>query len=1609
MKNFMEYRVNKQNEKGEKMSLRKFISLLLLVSFVVTTTCPALATVTVNTNVSSFPTLAEDDGTVASQGANIDVVPLTLEIRAAAGDITFGRDGGTLANNNGVAAHTRQYPVTDGNGKLFISNGSQLTNFDQVQLVAAFKAPANTKFVKLTSSSYDDAATQSGVATSVSNGANFYLGAADTTDILRNITIDDGTALPAAGANGHIIVATVLDQQASTDIFGNNATSLPAGSLVINFLSPLNTDNRKTDDSIVINLTGIGLASDGTGSLGDTGNLTVTYIKPLGTNGGEALAGLTDGATTDGGSNSMKIATLGPSGDKLEVIMVGTKTGNDGATVVNEPDAKANTLLASLITGTTVKVGPGEFTNGGTTSYIDTDALVIRAKERPDSTASTVTYYQTPFETSKLVLSTPLSNTGTNADTLQTTSPTSSSSFPNQNALITVAFSLEDAAGGASSATLAVNAASVTLHGPRAFNSIRGAGATAGGQTTVVTSPKGFLGAALNLENGTTSGYANYTALVLYNGDSTINNYDVADVSVLNHDALAAKHGATIVSLYNGRYATATTIDNGTTALGIFPGAMVANGTGVTTGTYNLVNTANGQAISGVHTGASYGSTTGLVAGSDTRLATPTDLTARLLNGTAGASIGNTAWFILSGNTAGNSMTTAGDIKVYSTDTGSYDYFTGFSAQTTDTTSDGLNNVIAAAELVGANLYIMPVTNKYDGIRDAIAVRPEVTITVDDAAKTAGVKLVATVSGNNIASSTKITLATIIAAGTLTPAIDLTAAALPIHGDMSSDFDLMKESATDAGASRGVVDISTVTGASSTTDDLSDQIGTGLALDETTPPLFCGGTAGTSTRGPNGLVVQPKARGILLTENGGLETGFQDIEDLGANAVIRFTLPAGMDLNDYSATSTGANGFLGLETSGGLSASIDKAVALSSTATQAFVDVTAITSTSVTQTAFDRLMLLVFKPHALLVPEGQSDFDVTVAIYDDKGTAATTDDVLVGTLGTVSLASECSTFLTIAFCPDKLSDFDDSTVTTPTANSVESTHVTRGARETTYASAVGPALRLVETTPENITLPDVCITEGVADAIPLGSSSSAGSTGIPTAYGDATNTAVRIHIATSFAGDSSTGLVGISNGSGIAATSILFSDGSIEADTGVHNINGADNANNEVAFEVDTRSLTDNELPFEEITRIRIPGLVLEKPDSAKSFTDQNLIAWVEVAETASTVASGLTVAAVKSDSVVVGSSFAAAIQEVTTTTNEYFLSPFNGGSAIGDKMRNLFASKVEDISTNGPADADLTELTTDGDNDITVVTTGGNPATLTDATMTIVDSSSFDELNGDTEISVLTSAIDGTTALNALVSVGPGTLEPGTLITVDGTVDDVIVPVLEDGSFQANIRCASGTSINLSQLPDSGAITTPALGSATCEDQNVDPILLSAVANDIGLGTLTERGTAPVVFTVTASGKVGNDDFVPTADDLTLGGNPVVAVSGSTNKFIGIVNFNKSSGKTVATTAGDGSSVTLSGLDSSTATLAGNAPTLTKVKTNKKDRVILKGLRLGNKGLAYFVLSNGTVEALDLAKRNKNDASKARRRAEDGESIPATATHAVFHVPGKGISTLEL
>ncbi|MDA1020474.1 MAG: hypothetical protein O2962_02875, partial [Cyanobacteria bacterium] len=241
------------------MSLRKIISLLLLVSFTFTTISPAFATTTVALSPSTLPTLAEDTGTVASEGANIDVVPAGIRITATAEtDVVFCGDSNKLLTDD---ASPTQYLVTTANGKLLVNTATANVDFGASRCVAGFAPPAGTHFVKLTSASYTDTTTN-GTAYTGDNGGSFF----------RNVSVSNTALLPGVGTNGDAIVATVLDTVAAATFFGTNSTSLPAGSLVLSFITPLSattTVDLASTGTLNITLTGIGLASDGNGLLAD--------------------------------------------------------------------------------------------------------------------------------------------------------------------------------------------------------------------------------------------------------------------------------------------------------------------------------------------------------------------------------------------------------------------------------------------------------------------------------------------------------------------------------------------------------------------------------------------------------------------------------------------------------------------------------------------------------------------------------------------------------------------------------------------------------------------------------------------------------------------------------------------------------------------------------------------------------------------------------------------------------------------------------------------------------------------------------------------------------------------------------------------------------------------------------------------------------------------------------------------------------------------------------------------------------------------------------------------------------------------------------------------
>ena len=1558
------------------MSLRKLLSLLLLTAFTMTSIAPAQAAVTLNSGV-VLPTIAQDDGTRAD-GANRDVVPLVLRIGFVGGDLTFAPDGTALGATDSF--------IVQNNGKL-LATGFTVP----APRVAVFVPPTGTEFVRLRANSYRDLTSAITLATGASGSETIN----GTT--LLNVTADSATtaSFPGTGA-GAVVAATVLTEGADNTVFGTgSSTEFPAGSLVVQFFTKTDAPNQITTGAgglIVIN--GIGLAADPGTSLGSTGDLNITYKAP--NTSATALAAFGSSVLAD--ETAIKVATKADNIGKLEFLQVGTTTGTEVSTT-SEPDSQPNTILAGLISGTTVTVGPGLITSTGSSlsaANLDTDTLLIRATERTESTSSARAYYETPFNTSALVLSSTVKDNGSEAATLRDmTLAANTTNFPNvTNALITVTFALETPAGAASSATLAINAVTVSMIGPKAFNGYRNA--TTGGQTqSLETVRKGFLGSLINdFDNNTDA--TEFGVAAIYNGTASATQLTLQDTFTADYRVQNTQRGAASVAALNPNTVIAgndTPSSTGTNApsaakVSIFPGSMVINGNIAANGTslFDLVNTANGSGttpftLSLASSNRDYQNTS--------PLSNPSELSVRLVNGTSGAAIGNNAWFFGVGSVNTGDNSTAGSFQIgssnFSASTMLYDNGGTLKTAVGLTTLAAANNAFMVAKLSGTTLQIIPLIDKFDGLRDVLAIRPEATITLDSTSKTTGVNLVATATGNNLPTAgVKLTIAKILPADGFTAGLDLTASALPVHGTIGTPA-LMSESSTDAGASRSAIQLSSVTGATTSTDSLSDIVGTGKSLDTTLPPLFCGGTVGTATRGPNGVVFQPKARAILLTENG--TTNFQAIEDLGANNVIRITLPTGWDLNKYTATN---GNFLATGVSGGLTATIVRTQNISSTISRAFIDITV--DSSATTVSTKRLLGLFFKPNSLVVPEGVTSFAADVAIYNTAGTAVITDDTRAGVIGTVSLATACSTLLTVSFCDSSISSFVASGSTTQTTENGRV--ATSGSQLTEFGGSPSSIERLVNSSASNeVILPDLCVEEGVADALPVGAITD----GVPSIFGESaasTTGDVEIHIASSFAGSTATGDVGLDT----AATAVLFSDTSIVTDGASSVVTTGDD--NEVIVPVKEGTVSGRKRPFEVKTQIRISGLRLDQAAASQPVTAQDLFVWAEVPTGTGSVA--------------VGSNAVIGNEETNTTTHEFFASNVFSSGDEDEKYSNFFSDRVID-TTSGTVVA-----TSFGDNSATVATNTlqvaqslGNHATLTGAVESLLDNSGYTLLDEDTTFTVELSDITGSTDKRATVSVNPGSLEPGTLVTLassgSGNSDSVTVPVLDDGSFIGSIRANANQSIVVTQAPTSTQTGALQLRELNVVEQNVEPVITAASAADIGIGTLTKRGTAPVVFTVTAKGKLDGVDFTPTASQLLLGTSSVTAVTGTDDKFIGIADFSKSTGLTVKATAnGEVSTATITDLDTSNPTLSGG-PVLKSVKVNKNGKLVLNGLRLRNGGTFGFVLNDGTYVPVDLKTQTANQKKTGKRSSIDDTSIPSNAVLGVFHVPGRGVSTIEL
>jgi hypothetical protein len=303
----------------------------------------------------------------------------------------------------------------------------------------------------------------------------------------------------------------------------------------------------------------------------------------------------------------------------------------------------------------------------------------------------------------------------------------------------------------------------------------------------------------------------------------------------------------------------------------------------------------------------------------------------------------------------------------------------------------------------------------------------------------------------------------------------------------------------------------------------------------------------------------------------------------------------------------------------------------------------------------------------------------------------------------------------------------------------------------------------------------------------------------------------------------------------------------------------------------------------------------------------------------------------------------------------------------------------------------------------------------------TINDSASaYSLLSGTTKLSIAVddiAAVTGGLAAYTRITVftSGGDLEPGSIITITSPTDSVTVPVTDDGNFIAQLRGAEGDTLVLVQTPTSTQTTADQTVIVEAQDTNLEPALLSAVAqNFTSIGTITEQGFAPVLFKLTAVGRIGADVFIPTASQLTVGGSPVYAVPGTDDMFLAIIDFKKTNGTTVTANVTGSPSVGISGLDSAFPTFAkSSTPNLVKVQqTTRKDgdtRIVFKGSKLRNAGVGYIVTSTGSVQEVTFRARTSSDVKANRVVSQGTATIPADALFGVYHVRGRGISTIDI
>jgi hypothetical protein len=1542
--NYLKIQMKTIRRKGEKMSLRKGLTLLLLAAFGLSTVAPALA-ININQGV-VFNTIAQDDGT-ASTGAKQDVVATNILFDLNnAGDLFLAGDGAAGEVTQNIAAADTATFTTAG----VITPGAAFT----VPSPAAtlFVPPTGCKFVKLP-----------GYA---EGSATFTIPAASA-NLYRNVTVANESNLPTES----FIVAQVLD--AVPAAISNNATAATFTNGGILALHTFTGAESATQNSALVRvtLTNIGLACDANSGAAVSGDVNVTVVQPNQGAYVPALPNLTSLST-------IKVAEFGNNVGKLQALIAGTTLGNTAGVA---EDSQANTLVSNtaLQSVTTVNFGPAEATGIlSNVGYLDVDAILIRAAETPNSTSVNNVFYQTPFATAKFV-----STKNLNGDAVELTDANLANSalFDNEtNALITVDIEITSFAGGSSSATLAVTNAFVGIEGPNT--------PTTNGTGTA----NGFLGAVANpVLNDADDNPATAQVAVDASTDAGIIAVDPAQAANFIVDGHALGGGLLVPGLGFNEATTVGPIHVATGPEVTAAVTAVATVDGTTT-TLTSVNTDRGFLFPGVFVDDTLspggGPSSFTIENLSSKNATTTVFTTST-NGTPNVGeVYRNARTVFSNLLPAVATTAGAQYHIVAGDnTIDTDHrakanqvlgITNFSEETTynqgpqvgSADAVRLDNVVLASKLTSAGtgkkftVHILPFTNKFDGLRDVISVRPKGTITLSPAALTEGLKLIAKVSGNNLNGTTTLTLASIIPAGSVTSAI--TSRILPVNGAQNR---LMSYTTGTPAVGRALVDTSTLTGASSLLDSLEDIVGSGKTLDTTVPPLFAGGLAGNTSsgaaaRGPR-AIVQPKARALALEEaaNG----DFKAINDLGANARIRITLPVGTDINLYSSTATSSqtnteiDNILSVFGTAGMTTptvanTILNVQRVSSTAPQAFIDVL-VPTVSTTILPIKRGLYIVFRPDALVVPKGVTNLNATVSVIDNSGTAAVyTDDVTLGTLSTVALAPATSKFLELSFAPQATSAFRSGTVTPAAEQFVRSVVETKyGAQNTLFPSTFGSTLRFVNNVAATNTerLWDLQIKEGVADAFPIGldvdgtptNVSDQDSNGVagfinPNAVGgdlalnDVTVVCAASDVLTFAAAvENDSNSIELKNGN----TRVFFSDSSITAENTAVPVQEMTADANSFAVRLAAGTLTAAARPADIQTTMTITGLRYKGPSSTPP-TDTDIACWVEVDNV-----DGVDAA----DDVIIGSTASKAYGGDTATPTER-VGVYTDLATVRDQLVDLRFGAAAPAATVLDVD-NATDLANGLFNSTFLSTDDFINNALT---FKVDDSSStLKLLDSNTALTVTTATLPTVNGVavtggdvQVTVSASAGKLEPGTIIRVttsSPTTESVTVPVLADGSFKAILRSAPTATLTVTQTP-----TTNKTGA----NIQVKVIDLATVTNDpefngvvptLLTSTIAAKGSVIALFNTPA---VTGFDFADVDSTATVNGVAVTEVA--TGKYAAIVPATASTFTLTVTV--DGAPVTTT-LTLATVTATGKGvPAIGTVNVKADDNVVVNVKKAG-------------------------------------------------------------